>query len=163
KTFGASGAVLVCPDREMYQRIKAFGGPLTFSAQLEPAAVGAAIASANIHLSPEIYRLQKDLGMRIHYFNGLLEGTDLPVVDHNGSPVFYVGTGMPETGYCFVNRLMAEGFYVNLGMFPAVPVKNTGVRITISRHNQKEDIKALADAMVYHYPKALEESDTTLD
>src|SRR5690606_1707157 len=110
KTFGASGAVLVCPDREMYQRIKAFGGPLTFSAQLEPAAVGAAIASANIHLSPEIYRLQKDLGMRIHYFNGLLEGTDLPVVDHNESPVFYLGTGMPETGYDFVNRRMGEGY-----------------------------------------------------
>lgn len=67
---------------------------------------------------------------------------------------------MPKTGYNFVNRLMKEGFYVNLGIFPAVPVKNTGVRITISRHNQKEEIKGLVEAMEYHFPKALEDTHT---
>ena len=162
KTFGASGAVLVCPNKTLHQKIKTFGGPLTFSAQLEPSVVGAAIASAKIHLSPEIYKFQQELRERIQYFNELMHETGIPVVDHNESPVFYVGTGVPETGYNFVNRLMKEGFYTNLGMFPAVPVKNTGVRITISRHNQKEDIKALVDAMVEHYPRALKDSHTNL-
>ncbi|MFD0991138.1 aminotransferase class I/II-fold pyridoxal phosphate-dependent enzyme [Mariniflexile jejuense] len=156
KTFGASGAVLVCSNKKMYQEIKTFGGPLTFSAQLEPASVAAAIASADIHLSPEIYELQNDLRTRVHYFNALLEQTNLPLIEKNISPVFFIGTGMPKTGYNFVNRLMKEGFYVNLGIFPAVPVKNTGVRITISRHNQKKEIKALVEAMVYHFSKALE-------
>ncbi|WP_142784079.1 aminotransferase class I/II-fold pyridoxal phosphate-dependent enzyme [Changchengzhania lutea] len=160
KTFGASGAVLVCSNKKMYQEIKTFGGPLTFSAQLEPASVAAATASADIHLSPEIYELQNDLRERIQYFNALLEQTDLPLIDKNLSPVFFIGTGMPKTGYNFVGRLMKEGFYVNLGIFPAVPVKNTGVRITISRHNQREEIKALVEAMVYHYPKALEDTHT---
>ncbi len=160
KTFGASGAVLVCSNKKMYQEIKTFGGPLTFSAQLEPASVAAATASAEIHLTPEIHELQNDLRERIQYFNGLLENTELPLIDKNNSPVFFIGTGMPKTGYNFVNRLMKEGFYVNLGIFPAVPVKNTGVRITISRHNQKQEIKALVEAMVYHYPKALEDTHT---
>ncbi|HEX9601903.1 MAG TPA: aminotransferase class I/II-fold pyridoxal phosphate-dependent enzyme [Mariniflexile sp.] len=160
KTFGASGAVLVCSNKKMYQEIKTFGGPLTFSAQLEPASVAAATASAEIHLTPEIHELQKDLRERIQYFNALLENTELPLIDKNNSPVFFIGTGMPKTGYNFVNRLMKEGFYVNLGIFPAVPVKNTGVRITISRHNQKQEIKALVEAMVYHYPKALEDTHT---
>lgn len=160
KTFGASGAVLVCSNKKMYNRIKTFGGPLTFSAQLEPASIGAAIASAEIHLSPEIYTLQAELRERIAYFNELLQQTELPLIDQNISPVFYIGTGMPKTGYNFVNRLMNEGFYVNLGIFPAVPVKNTGVRITISRHNQKEEIKALVQAMEYHFPKALEDTFT---
>lgn len=163
KTFGASGAVLVCPDIKMHHRIKTFGGPLTFSAQLEPASVAAASASADIHLSSEIYSLQNELKERIQYFNGLLEKTDLPLVDKNNSPVFFIGTGMPKTGYNFVNRLMGEGFYVNLGLFPAVPVKNTGIRITISRHNQKEEIGALVEAMAHHYPKVLEETGTDLD
>ncbi|MFI0429906.1 aminotransferase class I/II-fold pyridoxal phosphate-dependent enzyme [Mariniflexile sp. HMF6888] len=160
KTFGASGAVLVCSNKKMYREIKTFGGPLTFSAQLEPASVAAATASAEIHLTPEIHELQNDLRERIQYFNSLLENTELPLIDKNNSPVFFIGTGMPKTGYNFVNRLMKEGFYVNLGIFPAVPVKNTGVRITISRHNQKQEIKALVEAMVYHYPKALEDTHT---
>ncbi|MGO3183809.1 MAG: aminotransferase class I/II-fold pyridoxal phosphate-dependent enzyme [Aequorivita sp.] len=160
KTFGASGAVLVCSNKKMYHEIKTFGGPLTFSAQLEPASIAAATASADIHLSPEIYILQQELRERVSYFNELLQQTDLPLIDENISPVFYIGTGMPKTGYNFVNRLMQEGFYVNLGIFPAVPVKNTGVRITISRHNQKEEIKGLVAAMEYHFPKALEDTHT---
>ena len=161
KTFGASGSVLVCSNKKLYNKIKTFGGPLTFSAQLEPAAVAAGIASAEIHLSPEIYDLQSDLLDRINYFNQLLSKTNLPLVEQNGSPVFYIGTGMPVTGYNFVNRLMKEGFFVNLGIFPAVPIKNTGVRITISRHNGKKEIKNLVEAMEYHFPKALEVTKTT--
>lgn len=160
KTFGASGAVLVCSNKKMYHEIKTFGGPLTFSAQLEPASIAAATASAEIHLSSEIYVLQQELRDRVSYFNELLQQTDLPLIDENISPVFYIGTGMPKTGYNFVNRLMQEGFYVNLGIFPAVPVKNTGVRITISRHNQKEEIKGLVEAMEYHFPRALEDNHT---
>jgi 7-keto-8-aminopelargonate synthetase-like enzyme/predicted N-acyltransferase len=161
KTFGASGAFLVCSDTSLHKKIKNFGGPLTFSAQLEPASVAAACASADIHLSPEIYTLQAELFDRVHYFNELMSATDLPLMARNNCPVFYIGTGMPATGYNFVNRLMREGFFINLGLFPAVPVKNTGVRITISRHNQREEIQALVSAMEYHYPIALEETHTT--
>ncbi|WP_299780529.1 aminotransferase class I/II-fold pyridoxal phosphate-dependent enzyme [uncultured Formosa sp.] len=161
KTFGASGAVLACSNKKMHSKIKTFGGPLTFSAQLEPASVAAAMASADIHLSDEIYALQLELRQRIILFNDLLKDTNLPLVKRNNSPVFYIGTGMPITGYNFVNRLIKEGFFVNLGLFPAVPIKNTGVRITISRHNQPDEIKALVDAMVYHFPRALEATFTT--
>ena len=155
KTFGASGSVLVCSNKKLYNQIKNFGGPLTFSAQLEPSAVGAAIASAAIHLSDEIYSLQDELKQRIDYFNRLLSKTKLPLIATNDSPVFYIGTGLPATGYQLVKRLMDGGFFVNLGLFPAVPVKNTGVRITISTHNRFEDIKLLTEALVIHYDKAL--------
>jgi 7-keto-8-aminopelargonate synthetase-like enzyme len=163
KTFGASGAVLSCKNRDLNRKIKTYGGPLTFSAQLEPASVAAALASAEIHLSDEIYELQQQLTERIAYFNKKLSTTDLPLIAENSSPVFYIGTGMPITGYNFVKRLMNEGFFVNLGLFPAVPIKNTGIRITVSRHNQKKEIKELVEAMSYHYPKALAETNTTID
>ncbi|MFV8282581.1 aminotransferase class I/II-fold pyridoxal phosphate-dependent enzyme [Christiangramia marina] len=163
KTFGASGAVMVCNDKKIHQRIKNFGGPLTFSVQLEPASVGAAIASAKIHLSDEIYTMQEELLDRITYFNDCLNATDLPLITHNDSPVFYIGAGAPETGFNLVTRLMKAGYYVNTGIFPAVPVKNTGLRITVSRNNEKEEIKALVDAIVENFPKALEETHTTLE
>ena len=162
KTFGASGAVLVCPDKKLHQKIKNFGGPLTFSAQLEPASVAAATASANIHLSPEIYALQSELEQKINYFNHLVALTDLPLVHKNSSPVFYIGTGRPATGYNFVKKIIDAGFFVNLGLFPAVPVKNTGVRITISRHNKLKDIKVLVDAMIHHFPIAMTDTHTDL-
>ncbi|MCK0131582.1 bifunctional aminotransferase class I/II-fold pyridoxal phosphate-dependent enzyme/GNAT family N-acetyltransferase [Flavobacteriaceae bacterium F08102] len=161
KSFGASGGVLVCKNERLRTKIKNFGGPLTFSAQLEPSAVAAAIASADIHLSSEIYTLQKDLQQRTQFFNSLLSNTNLPVVHQNTSPVFYIGTGLPNTGYNFVKRLFNEGFFVNLGLFPAVPVTNTGVRITISRNNDLKEIATLVEAMDYHFPKALAETNSS--
>lgn len=158
KTFGASGATLLCTDNRLREKIKNFGGPLTFSAQLEPASVAAAIASADIHLSPEITSLQFDLANKIDYFKSLLENTTLPMIALNNSPVFFLGTAMPLTAYKMVQRLFNDGFYVNPAIYPAVPIKNTGIRITLSRHNQKEEIKTLVEAMEYHFPKALEES-----
>jgi 7-keto-8-aminopelargonate synthetase-like enzyme/predicted N-acyltransferase len=163
KTFGASGATLLCTDNRLREKIKNFGGPLTFSAQLEPASVAAAIASADIHLSPEITSLQFDLSEKIEYFKSLLEKTALPMIALNNSPVFFLGTAMPLTAYKMVQRLFNDGFYVNPAIYPAVPIKNTGIRITLSRHNQKEEIKALVKAMEFHSPKALEESGNSLN
>lgn len=162
KTFGASGAMVLSSDNRLREKIKNFGGPLTFSAQLEPSALAAASASADIHLSPEITILQKELAEKIDYFNGLLDQTALPLIVKNDSPVFFLGTALPITAYNLVQRLFNEGFFVNPGLYPAVPVKNTGIRMTLSRHNRKEDIKALVEAMEYHFPKALEETENSL-
>lgn len=49
------------------------------------------------------------------------------------------------------------------GLYPAVPVKNTGIRITISRNNKQDDIKGLVQAMEYHFPKVLEETSNSLE
>ncbi|HYG38342.1 MAG TPA: aminotransferase class I/II-fold pyridoxal phosphate-dependent enzyme [Cytophagales bacterium] len=161
KSFGASGAVMITSNKELHRYVKTFGGPLSFSAQLEPAGVAAANASAKIHLSPDIYRIQNELSERINYCNELFAETNLPLIEKNDCPVFFVGTGLPASGYNLSNRLLKEGFYVNLGIFPAVPVKNTGIRFTISRGNNLEDIKNLVQAIDYHYPKMLEEMDKT--
>lgn len=161
KSFGASGSVLICSNKKLYNQIKNFGGPLTFSAQLEPSALGAAIASANIHLSDEIYRLQEALNNRIAYFNQQLVMAHLPLIARNSSPVFYIGTGLPATGYFLVKRLMEAGIYVNLGLFPAVPAKNTGLRITLSNHNAFDDIDQLVEQLISNYDIALMATDNS--
>lgn len=161
KTFGASGATFFCTDSKLREKIKTFGGPLTFSAQLEPASVAAAIASCDIHLSDEIYGLQTELAKKTKHFGSLLSTTSLPLVSENDSPVFFLGMGTPATAFNFTKRLFAEGFYLNLGIYPAVPIKNTGIRITISAHNKMEDITELARAMDYHFHKAVEETQSS--
>ena len=157
KSFGASGSVVAFGDDELYEAFRIFGGPQTFSAQLEPSSVAAALASAKIHLSDEIYTFQQELSEKINYCNELIRNTDLPLIQENICPVHFIGTALPAVAYNFAKRLMNDGFYINVATFPVVPVKNTGIRFTISRHNQKEDIKKLVEAMEYHYPKALAE------
>lgn len=161
KTFGASGATFFCSNRKLREKIKTFGGPLTFSAQLEPASVAAAIASCDIHLSAEIYNLQAELAKKIAHFGKLLSKSSLPLVSENDSPVFFLGMGTPATAYNFTKRLFSEGFYLNLGIYPAVPIKNTGIRITISAHNKIEDITDLARTMDHHFHKAVEETGSS--
>jgi 7-keto-8-aminopelargonate synthetase-like enzyme/predicted N-acyltransferase len=163
KTFGANGGTITIPDKETLRKVKTFGGPLTFSAQLDPASVGAAIASAKIHLSDEIYDMQNELMSKVAFCNEMIASTNLPLMDHNNCPVFFIAVGLPSTGYNLVNRIMQEGFYVNLGVFPAVPIKNTGIRFTISRHNDYDDIKGLIQAMDYHYPKELQDEGISLN
>lgn len=163
KTFGASGATFFSSDKKIRDKIKTFGGPLTFSAQLEPASVAAAIASCDIHLSPEIEKLQASLTDKINYFGNLLSKNGLPVVSNNDSPVFFLAMGTPATAFNFTKRLFKEGFYLNLGIYPAVPIKNTGIRITLSAHNHLSDITSLSQAMEYHFQKAIEETGTNED
>lgn len=161
KIFGASGATFFCSDHKLREKIKTFGGPLTFSAQLEPASVAAAIASCDIHLSEEIYEHQAQLSKKTAHFSKLLSNSNLPLVAENDSPVFFLGMGTPATAYNFTKRLFSEGFYLNLGIYPAVPIKNTGIRITISAHNKIEDITELARAMDHHFHKAVEETGSS--
>lgn len=155
KTFGASGAVILSGDATVIGKIKNFGGPLTFSAQLEPASVAAAIASAKIHLSPEIYNLQNALWSRIRVFQDLLVEAKIPLMSTGETPVFYVATGMPETAYYLIKKLALDGFYVNPGLFPAVPANNAGLRITVCNHNHLGEIVGLAKSLKKHFPKAL--------
>lgn len=161
KTFGANGSMIICGNMEWHQKIKNFGGSLTFSAQLDPASVGAAIASAEIHLSAEIETMQEELQHKIQYFNQLLQEHSLPLVAYNNSPVFFLATGIPETGYKLTQELLKRGFYVNMGLFPAVPSKNTGLRITLSRHNQKEEIYELTQVLKALYPQVMKATNNS--
>ena len=163
KSFGASGSVVAFGDEMLYEKYRVFGGPQTFSAQLEPASVAAALASARIHLSDEIYEIQQDLQQKVSYCNQLIRQTNLPLIQENVCPVHFIGAAQPGVAYNFARRLMNEGFYINVATFPVVPVRNAGIRFTISRHNQKEEIKALVDAMQYHYPLSLEEEGMSLE
>jgi 7-keto-8-aminopelargonate synthetase-like enzyme len=161
KGFGTVGGITVFPNIEQYEKVKIFGGPLTYSHPIPPPIIGAAIASANIHLSEEIYSLQRDLKQRISYCNELLSATSLPVISNPLTPIYFVGMGQPKVGYSMVRRMMDEGYFLNIALFPAVPVKNTGVRFTLTRHIHKSDIKGLVDAMAHHFPLVLEEAGKT--
>jgi 7-keto-8-aminopelargonate synthetase-like enzyme len=161
KAFGACGGLSLFPSEEWYNKVNNFGGPLTFSVQIEPPTLGAAIASARIHMSEQIYGYQQELQKRIAYFNALLKQTELPLVHENESPIFFIGTGTMDMGNQLVQQLIQDGIYVNLATFPAVPAKNIGIRITISLNNSFEQIEELVDKLNKHFNIALAETGQT--
>ena len=163
KAFGTTGGVMIFPEKEMAERVRTVGYPMIFSGPLVPAVLGASLASADIMLSNELPPMQADLVSRIEYGNQLIVEKKLPYVELSNSPIFFICLGHPRVGYNISKRLMADGFYTNLAIFPAVPVKNTGLRLTFTLHTTKEDIKNLLDAVEYHLPKALAEEGKSLE
>ena len=60
--------------------------------------------------------------------------------------------GPVKVAKAMIAWLINDGFWVNMAVFPAVSMKNAGVRFTITHHLSREDIRNLVDAMVKHLP-----------
>ena len=157
KGFGTGGGVLVMADQEMKRKILTCGSSYTFSGPVQPPMLGASIASAKIHLSDEIYTLQNRLSEKIQLTKNIINQYNLPLVSQSDSPIFYIGLGLPRVGYNMVKRLLKEGYYTNIGIFPGVPVKCSGLRLAITNGQTNDDIKNVLAAFHHHFPKVLEE------
>lgn len=165
KGFGTGGGVLVLKDPEMRRKIFTCGSSYTYSGPVQPPMLGASIASAKIHLTDEIYTLQNQLKTKLKLTQEIIKKHDLPLVlpseDH--SPIFYLALGLPRVGYNMVKRLLSEGFYTNIGIFPGVPVKCCGLRLAITNGQTEDDIKNVLAAFAHHFPKVLEEEKLTVE
>lgn len=160
KGFGCVGGTAIFSDPEMHRKVDIFGGPLSYSHPLSPGNAGAAIASAKIHLSPQITTYQAELRDLMDHMNKRLVEKNLPNLSSSDSPIYYIGSGLNKVTRNFVHRILEEGIYVNTATFPVVPNDKSGLRFTLTRHNTKADIDLLTDAMAYHLPLAiLEEND----
>ncbi|MBL4752319.1 MAG: aminotransferase class I/II-fold pyridoxal phosphate-dependent enzyme [Flavobacteriales bacterium] len=162
KAFAGSGGAMVFPDHEQYRRVRTCGGTLIFSTPIQPPMLGVNIGSAKIHLSEEINVLQRKLEVRIEHCYQLLSQTNLPVVSSSSSPIFYIGLGKPKTAYNMIARMMKEGYYLSIGLFPAVSMKCSGLRGCINIHQSLTDIESMVNAMKHHLPLVLKEENTNL-
>lgn len=163
KAFATGGAVFVFPNEEWAHKVRNCGGPMLSSGPMQPSSIGAAIACADIHLSEEIEQLKEDLQQKIKYTSILLKKHGLPVISDNDTPIFFVGVGLPKMGYNIIKRLLDDGIYTNIGIFPTVPMKNTGIRFTITNLNTFEQIEELVEKIAYHFPLALEEEGFSME
>jgi 7-keto-8-aminopelargonate synthetase-like enzyme len=163
KGFGTGGGVTVLSDKEMMRKIVTCGSSYTYSGPVQPPMLGASIASAKIHLTEEIHTLQNRLASKIALTRSIIDQYDLPLVLPSNSPIFYIGLGLPSVGYNMVKRLLNEGFYTNIGIFPGVPVKCCGLRLAITNGQTDSDIKNVLDAFQHHFPKVLEEEGQTAE
>jgi 7-keto-8-aminopelargonate synthetase-like enzyme len=163
KAFGATGGVLVLPDDASRQRVRMVGSSMVFSGPIPPATLGAAVAAARLHLSSELPTLQAELRDMIDHCNAALLARQLPLVFPLTLPVRFLATGTPGAAHHLTHRLLEEGYFPNVAVFPAVPMKHAGVRFTVTRHHTRADLERFADAIARHLPEALAAGDTSLE
>jgi 7-keto-8-aminopelargonate synthetase-like enzyme len=163
KSFGSGGAALVFPDRDLARRVEVCGGTMTFSGPIHPAELGAAVASADIHLSPEHAERQARLLDQIDVVRSLVEDHDLPVPALDPTPIWFVRVGGFEQALELTQRLVGEGFWVNISAFPAVPLGKGGIRFTNTLYHTDAQIAELVAAIAHHVPLLSAEPDVTVD
>jgi 7-keto-8-aminopelargonate synthetase-like enzyme len=147
KSFGAHGAVLAFGNGDLRERVLLTGSSWTFSGPIQVASLGAAIASADIHLAPEHSKLQSELDEQITWFRAALLERNLPVVSEAQSPIWFIRVGATGDSVRIARELLDDGFYVNAAAFPAVPLRQAGIRFTQTLHHSSEQLAALADAL----------------
>lgn len=162
KGFGTMGGLVVFPNKDWYGKVNKHGGPLAYSHPIPPPMLGAAIASAEIHMSKELEIIQSELKDKIDFTYQKLCAANLPLMSNPDTPIFFVGTGQPHVGYSLNKKMLNDGYYVNIAMYPAVPLKNTGLRFTITNHLSVEDIGNFIECLKHNYFKTLSEENKNL-
>ncbi len=147
KSFAAFGGVIIFPNKDWAERVRFLGQTLIFSAPISPPILGAAIASAKIHLSPELETMQRELADKISYFreNCLNRGINLKT--KHETPIQFIEIGDNSAVYDVIRELVSRGIFVTAAAYPAMPKKHGGVRISLTRHMKIEDIDYLLDQL----------------
>ena len=146
-------------DPELRRRVFTVGGPMIFSGPIQPPMLGAALASAELHLSRELPLLQAELREKMEVCTDALRARELPIVSTDHTPIRFIGVGLPRVARNLGRRLFEEGWFVNVSHFPAVPMKQAGIRFTVTRHHRLDDFEALADAIARHLEPAMREEN----
>ncbi len=163
KAFGSGGGALVCPNKEIRDRIAICGAPLIFTSPVTPATLGAIIASVEIHQSDELPKLQAALLDRIHHFYNVAAELKLPVLDSTESSIFFIATGKPDMTSGICRAMLNHGHYITGGVYPAVPVNNSGVRAIVSLHQTNEDITDMLQSLRIEYDRALDKRELSVE
>ncbi|MFI6132657.1 hypothetical protein [Micromonospora sp. NPDC051141] len=156
KSFAAAGGAVTFPDAESRRRVFTVGGPLIFSGPVQPPMLGAILASARLHLSPEIVDRQHRLRHLIRLFNLMAAEHLLPLISTSEAPIRFIGAGVPRIAYALTRQLRDAGFFVDTATFPAVPAKRSGARLTITAHHTDDDVRQVVGALAEALPRTLD-------
>ena len=147
KSFGAGGAALVFADPEEARHVQTCAGTFIFSGPVHPPLLGAAIASADIHLSEELPEMQSTMQAQIALIRELAVTHNVPLVRVDATPIWFARVGGVRQSVELAARMKDDGFYVNYSVFPAMPVGEGGIRFTNTLYNSDDDIEALMIAL----------------
>ena len=145
KSFGAAGSVMLTNDAELADYIKLCSSTMIFSLPMQPASVGAIIASLKLHLSTEIQGYQLQLLDLIRHFKAKSLQLGLPLLTKDETPIQLIRVGETEEVIATHEKLIKKGFFTSTAIYPGVIKTDQGLRISITRHLTKADINNLLE------------------
>lgn len=140
KGFGTGGGVAMLGNPRLAELLARHGGPLGWSQDMGIAMMGASLASAAIHRSPELGQLQRQLQANVDYFDNLLPTS----YSGNGLPIRRITVGEGDRAIRMSAELYRRGFYSSAVFFPIVPQGEAGIRIMIRSDIEHERLEAFA-------------------
>lgn len=145
KGFGTNGGIIAMPTKEDEHMVKRFASTYLFGNPLPLSIVDSAIASAKIHLSDEIKKLQEKLRENIAYFDSLMDDRIRSnMVNYKTTlPIRAIKVGDEFKAIEYSSELKKRGFMISAAMYPTVAKGQSILRITISADHTQDDIYSL--------------------
>jgi 7-keto-8-aminopelargonate synthetase-like enzyme len=145
KGFGTSGAAILLDGypKKTLRVIERFAGALSYSQPMNTAAVGAGLASAQIHRTEELTTLQRRLRANIELFDKFIKTEQTQAT----YPIRIVPMS-DETVIEAGRRVFEAGFYVSPVFFPIVARGTAGLRVMLRAGQTAEQIHRLCAVLV---------------
>lgn len=143
KGFGASGGILMLGTNSQELIFRRFAIAHAFSASMNTAAIGAALASAEVHRTDELLLRQRSLRQNLALLDSLLR----TMQGATSLPIRTIRIGDDLLAVAAARHLLQVGFYTSAIFFPTVPRGEAGLRICLTSSHTELQIRALADAV----------------
>ncbi|MCS3404396.1 aminotransferase class I/II-fold pyridoxal phosphate-dependent enzyme [Pantoea sp. B566] len=142
KAFGTSGAAIMFgpKGKEAEDIITRFGGPMAWSQPMNTAAIGASLASAEIHRTAELTERQNALSKNIRSFDKFISTEQ----HGNSFPIRLVKLPNDKVIECG-KKLYENGFYVSPVFFPIVAKDSAGLRVMLRAKMGDEQVLRLCE------------------
>lgn len=148
KGFGASGGVVMLGTTAQDEAIRRYAPTYAFSCAPNMAAVGAALASADIHDSPELGQLQGRLQDNLRLFDELIPTETA----HSLLPIRIFRIGDEQRAIGTAEALLRRGHYTSAVFFPTVPRGRAALRMAVTASHRPDDLFELAELLAPSIP-----------
>ena len=120
--------------------ITRYGVPYAFAIGPNVAAIGAALASVDLHNGPELGERQRRLRDVLRRFDSTVP------TEQSGSisPIRMIKIGDDESAVNCAEWLLNQGFYLTAAFYPTVAKANAGLRLCLTSDHTAEQIDQVA-------------------
>ena len=120
---------------------------MLFSGPIQPPMLGAAVGSAQLHLSSKFPALQAELQERLELCKQATSKQRLGLSTDDLSPIFQAQCDSPRIAFAVAERMKEQGYFCCVCVFPAVPMNRPGLRFTVTRYNSPDEILGFLSAL----------------